>query len=151
MKGKKGAAEMQIIRQLTGAVILIVILICNAAAAKIIYVDDNATGNNDGTSWQNAYIYIRDALDDAYHSYKPVEIRVAQGTYTPDQGVYNYPGDHSQESFWIRNRVTLAGGYAGVDANDPNTRDIELYETILSGDLYGNDAEITDLSTLLLD
>ena len=35
--------------------------------------------------------------------------------------------------------MTLMGGFAGVGASDPNARDITEYETILSGDLAGND------------
>jgi len=36
--------------------------------------------------------------------------------------------------------VALRGGYAGLaDPNSPNVRDVGLYETILSGDLAGND------------
>ena len=64
-----------------------------AHANKIIYVDDDATGANDGSSWQNAYIYLQDALADADNSEKPVEIRVAQGTYKPDQGTGQTAGD----------------------------------------------------------
>ncbi|MHC4266275.1 MAG: hypothetical protein ACYSUK_10135, partial [Planctomycetota bacterium] len=33
----------------------------------------------------------------------------------------------------------MSGGYAGYGQPDPNTRDIEAYETILSGDLNNND------------
>jgi len=36
------------------------------------------------------------------------------------------------------------GGYAGVGSPDPNERDIGLYETILSGDLDGNDVQVDD-------
>jgi hypothetical protein len=35
--------------------------------------------------------------------------------------------------------VTIKGGYAGAGQADPNARDIELYESVLSGDLDGND------------
>ena len=36
--------------------------------------------------------------------------------------------------------VTVAGGYAGLGAPDPDARDVEQYPTILSGDLAGDDA-----------
>ena len=42
-------------------------------------------------------------------------------------------------SFTLHAGFTLAGGYAGLGADDPDERDVELYETILSGDLAGND------------
>ena len=56
-----------------------------AFAGRIIYVDADANGLNDGTSWVNAYKYLQDALADANSSTKPVEIRVAQGIYRPDR------------------------------------------------------------------
>jgi hypothetical protein len=108
----------------------------------IIYVDDDAPGANDGSSWENAYVYLQDALADANDENKPVEIRVAQGIYRPDLGGSNVPGDR-EAAFKLINGVTLAGGYAGIDTNDPNARDIGLYETILTGDLNGDDVELS--------
>jgi predicted outer membrane repeat protein len=37
-------------------------------AQNIIYVNPNATGNNDGTSWTNAYINLQEAIDSASSS-----------------------------------------------------------------------------------
>jgi hypothetical protein len=39
--------------------------------------------------------------------------------------------------------VVIKGGYAGLGEPDPNARDVQLYETILSGDLAGNDGDVT--------
>ena len=48
-----------------------------AAAGGVIYVDAYAAGANNGSSWENAYSYLQDALADAETAEKPVEIRVA--------------------------------------------------------------------------
>jgi hypothetical protein len=105
---------------------------------KIIYVDADATGLNNGSSWANSYKYLQDALADASSSAKPVEIRVAQGIYKPDQGAHQTPG--SQEAtFQIINGVTIKGGYAGFSEPNQDARILDLYNAILSGDLDGND------------
>jgi hypothetical protein len=109
-----------------------------AFAGKIIYVDDDAVGANDGSSWTDAYKYLQDALAVVNDG---DEIRVGQGTYKPDLGVGITPGDR-EATFHLINGVTLKGGYAGFDETEPNNRDIELYETILSGDLNGNDGDV---------
>jgi len=44
-----------------------------------------------------------------------------------------------ETTFQLINGVVIKGGYAGFGEPDPNARDIEAYETILSGDLAGND------------
>ena len=71
----------------------------------IIYVDDDANGLNNGSSWENAYNYLQDALADARSAEKPVEIRVAQGVYKPDQGIGITLGDRTS-AFQLINGVT---------------------------------------------
>ncbi len=108
----------------------------------IIYVDDDADGLNVGTSWGNAINSLQDALLLAYFSDKPVEIRVAEGVYTPDQGIGIMPGD-SSASFQLINGVTIKGGYF-VDQTalrgQADIRDINQYESVLSGDLNADDS-----------
>jgi parallel beta-helix repeat protein len=111
------------------------------ASGKVIYVDDSAIGANDGTNWTDAYNYLQDALADANTAPKPVEIRVAQGIYTPDKGAGITRGDR-MAYFQLINGVTVLGGFAGVGAIEPNARYIEAYKTILSGDLSGDDADV---------
>jgi len=105
---------------------------------KIIFVDASAYGANDGTTWADAYPYLQDALADADASEKPVEIRVAQGIYRPDQGMRQTPGDRSA-TFQLPNGTTVNGGYAGIAGPEPDARDINVYRSILSGDLKGDD------------
>ena len=129
-------------REFQRTIILLAVVItthCAVALLRTIYVDDNATGTNDGSSWANAFIHLQDALDDAILAEKPLEVRVAQGTYKPDRG-QNYARGDREASFELINGVILAGGYAGIAGIDPDNRDVHAYETILTGDLEGDDA-----------
>jgi len=112
---------------------------------RLFYVDDDATGANNGSSWADAFNYLQDALAAAQYG---DQIFVAQGIYKPDRGHRVVPGDQ-EATFWLRNGLAIFGGYAGANAPDPNVRDIGLYETILSGDLDGNDVEVLDPCDLL--
>jgi hypothetical protein len=97
--------------------------------ARVIYVDVNTPDHNDGSSWAKAYRYLQDALGDAN-----------KGIYTPDTNSADPNGSGDREdTFQLVNGVALKGGYAGVGEVDPSDRDYELYETVLSGDLDGND------------
>jgi len=111
----------------------------------VIYVDMDAQGANNGSSWFNAYTSLQDALT---ASFTGDEIRVAQGIYKPDGGVGITLGDRDA-SFQLINGVAVKGGYAGFGEPNPNARDIKLYETILSGDLNGNDVQVSEPCDLL--
>ena len=81
----------------------------------------------------------QDALDAARASGSGVsEVRVAQGVYKPDQGAKVTPGD-IHATFLIPPAVSVRGGYAGIGTTDPDARDWDKFESILSGDLLGND------------
>jgi len=103
--------------------------------ARQIFVDSEATGENDGSSWTNAYKNLQDALDSAS---KNNEILVARGTYTPDQGKGIIPGDRGA-TFQLRDGISIKGGYAGSFELDGSIRNIKDFKTVLSGDLNGDD------------
>jgi len=129
------------VNQRTLVVITIVLMACvSPATGKIIYVDDDAAPPGDGTSWETAFTYLQDAFMVASSGH---EIRVAQGIYRPDDFVLSdRPNLGREETFQLKNGVTIKGGYAGFGEQDPNARNVDTYETILSGDLAGNDVEV---------
>ncbi|MHC4556456.1 MAG: right-handed parallel beta-helix repeat-containing protein [Planctomycetota bacterium] len=124
-------------------VTILVTILSTAASPKTIYVDTDATGANNGYSWADGFLCLQNALTVARDG---DEIWVAEGTYTPDRRtVWDQPGaavtasGNRMSTFRLIDGVALRGGYAGVDAANPNERVITLYESVLSGDLDGND------------
>lgn len=94
-------------------------------SAQVVYVDADAGGANDGTSWADAYTDLSVAIDSAAAG---SSLWIAAGRYvTPETS-----------PFFIDRELSLYGGFAGtetaVDEADPETN-----VTILSGDVMGND------------
>ena len=106
-----------------------------ASGADIWFVDQHAPGAQTGTNWADAFDELQDALAlaDAGDA-----IRVAHGTYYP--GAQTCDRTHT---FQLILGVQLWGGYAGWGAADPDERNLELYPTILSGDV-GTSGHCTD-------
>lgn len=103
-----------------------------APLAEPIYVDaDASSGNNDGTSWENAYLSLQDAL---FSAQETDEIWVAEGIYTPAQ-----PPGNRNVSFVLKDGVKVYGGFAGGETSRSQRNPAER-PTVLSGDLEGNDS-----------
>ena len=112
--------------------------------ASIIYVDDDARAGGDGSSWTTAFTFLADAIQfAAVPAHAVSEIRVGQGMYKPDRSQANPRGSRDRAAhFGLVSGVALRGGFLGVAAKpgeDPNQNNPGLYETILSGDLAGDD------------
>ncbi len=100
----------------------------------ILYVDADAPPDGDGMSWATARNELHDSLSPETCLGNPagIEIRVAEGIYTPHASDRN-------ASFDVAPNMMLSGGYAGFGEPDPDAWDPDTYVTILSGDLNGDD------------
>ncbi len=101
------------------------------SSCTILYVNDDASGNNDGSSWTDAFNDLQNALNQARNNPGIAQIWVAEGTYKPttgtDRGV----------SFSMINGVGIYGGFPGLSGQegDFSVRDWVGNETVLSGDI----------------
>jgi len=112
-------------------------------AGANIYVDVNALGNNDGTSWADAYNYLQDALSVASSG---DNILVAKGTYKPDESTASPSGSGSEAAtFQLISGTAVYGGFPNGGSNSWDDRDITGDETILSGDI-GTEGDAGDNS-----
>ncbi|MHC5002867.1 MAG: hypothetical protein ACYTJ0_07060 [Planctomycetota bacterium] len=104
-------------------------------ADVVLHVDDNAPAGGTGSTWALALRHLQDAL-----ALGADEIRVAGGAYRPDRSAAAPDGTGDRTaSFALLDGVRILGGYAGFGGPDPDERDVARYETILSGDLLGDD------------
>jgi len=98
---------------------------------RVIYVDCNATGRNDGSDWANAFKNLRGALDVASSG---EQIWVAKGVYKPNQGKEQSVISKGPATFTLKSGVSVYGGFPSGggkwEESDPSAN-----ETILSGDI----------------
>ncbi|MBL0007833.1 MAG: hypothetical protein IPP25_11900 [Saprospiraceae bacterium] len=99
-----------------------------AFPADQVYVDKDATGLNNGTSWANAFVDLQDALDAVEYYVDVTNIWVAEGDYFPSVPISR------DASFTLRDSVKIYGGFVGTETL---LEDRTGNETIvrLSGDL----------------
>ncbi|HET6349646.1 MAG TPA: choice-of-anchor Q domain-containing protein, partial [Candidatus Krumholzibacteria bacterium] len=92
---------------------------------RVLYVDGDAAGNNDGTSWVDAYTNLQDAIAAAAGV---GEIWVAEGVYYPTSGT------DRNISFQLPPNFAIFGGFAGTETL-LQQRDVSTHVTVLSGDI----------------
>ncbi len=103
----------------------------------IIYVNAEASGAEDGKNWTDAFTGLDDAL---YFSISGDQIWVAAGTYYPTAQPTEIDTSNTRYNhFALKNGVAVFGGFAGGESSIAD-RDITANETILSGDIDGDDA-----------
>jgi len=95
-----------------------------------IYVKPDAAGNGDGSSWENAFTSLHEAIETAslFHESLQKEIWIAAGTYKPVQS------EDENAFFHLVANTSYIGGFEGNETGI-NARNIAVNKTIISGDL----------------
>ena len=119
-------------------IVLTLLLSGCTTAQRVIYVDVDAKVVGDGTTWDSAFNSLQDALDNAVAG---DEMWVAVGTYKPSTEIGGSGARY--KSFQLKNGITLYGGFAGNETGREQ-RDWQTNQTILSGDLNGDDVGFTN-------
>ncbi len=100
---------------------------CIWTGGPYVYVDQDATGDNNGTSWVNAFNELKDAIYVAGRYENVQEIWVAEGIYSP------HPTNRDT-SFVLHDSIKIYGGFLGFEATlAERTADPELVQ--ISGDI----------------
>jgi hypothetical protein len=109
-----------------------------SAVPGIIYVDDNAGGANDGSSWIDAYTDFQSALT---ASTVGDEIWVAGGWYRTTSTT------NRDIRFEMKDSLQIYGGFAGIET-DRNARDWSINKSQLTGDI-GSETNTDNTKRLL--
>lgn len=98
-----------------GAVLITSMVFVDSAQGARYYVDCDATGSNDGSSWTDAWTTFQHALQSGSPS-SGDEIWVAEGTYYPDEG----PGQTNNargSTFLLDKHLFFYGGFDGTESD----------------------------------
>ncbi|WP_207915773.1 hypothetical protein [Flavobacterium caseinilyticum] len=110
---------------------VVFLMISINSSSQIVYVKQNATGLNDGTSWQNAYTNLSTAIN----STSDGQIWVTAGTYFPTTDLNGQiPINPRLNTFKLKANIAIYGGFSGVETNI-NQRNWINHPTILSGNI----------------
>lgn len=111
------------------------ILLTLPLSANIIYVAHDASGDRNGSSWTHAYVHPSDAFSAAGWSGNDT-VFIKAGTYYPDRRTngQSQPNKREEFTFHVEKPLYIFGGFAGNESK-PEQRNLEVYTTVLSGDL----------------
>ena len=114
--------------------LLLGLALAPTASADTLHVDEGLnSGANDGSSWANAYQGIDGLAAALSASVAGDDIYVAEGTYRPTS-----TGTRTL-AFALKTGVEVYGGFAGGEASPAERPAFGTAESILTGDLAGDD------------
>lgn len=100
---------------------------CIWPGGPYVYVDTDASGANNGTSWDDAFNELFDAIHVAGRYENVQEIWVAEGVYYPHS-------TRRDTSFVLKDSIKIYGGFLGIE-EDRAERSADPELVLLSGDI----------------
>ena len=124
-------------------------VIAQSPSTNVLYVKKGIV-NGDGSSWSKAFGELADALkyakdhESQYTETDPLQIWVAEGTYTPSHTLSNTTTGLTDrdKTFLLVKNTKVYGGFKGNESS-LNQRDWHTNKTILSGDI-GTQGDMSD-------
>jgi uncharacterized protein YdeI (BOF family) len=107
-------------------------LYTQSSSTQVIYVDRNATGLHNGSSWTTAFTTIQEAIDTVY-TLGGGEVWVAKGKYSENR-------QDSTGAVVLKENVAIYGGFVGNETNR-DQRSWSIYTTIIDGSYSRNSAK----------
>lgn len=102
-----------------------------AMQAQVIYVDADATGADNGQNWQDAYVDLQMAINNAVSG---DTLWVAQGIYKPSENPTS-SSDDRDKTFLLKDEVAIYGGFKGNETSIDDRESPEWNLSVLSGDI----------------
>ncbi|KQS32899.1 choice-of-anchor Q domain-containing protein [Dyadobacter sp. Leaf189] len=119
----------------------------SAAVPPIVYVNSNAGGDNSGTSWENPFWDLAQALKYAHDNSGVEQIWVANGTYYPDYDSnyeFQYDEDAVNRTFLLPPDIKIYGGFRGNEQS-PAERELNIAEGNQVADFESDEEIVTVL------
>ncbi len=127
-----------VINELIGILLITVLFISTSLTAAVVYVDADASGTGDGSSWTDAYTTLYDAVDE---SGSGDELWIAEGRYKPAESDRLLP-------LSIKQNMSLYGGFTS-SMTQLSQRDPEAYPVVLDGNIQDDATDNNNSETLI--
>lgn len=118
--------------------LLLLIIVSFFSNGQTIYVNQAATGADNGTSWTDAYTSLETAISSINTPNK--EVWIAAGTYSTTSGSLMFPINYAG--------TIIYGGFDGTETV-MSERNWITNKTIVSGDILGNDNGVVSFTSTL--
>lgn len=113
--------------------IIILLFLSSTLFADVIYVTPTGGGSMDGSTWDDTFANLHDAISTASNG---DEIWMLEGTYIPEVDRFgSIPTDASEQTYYINKNISIYGGFIGFEKSLSERLDPKQNPTVLNGQI----------------